>query len=314
MESEFQSWQRRSPDHRRAFERCTDVWQDAGGLRLSTYAAVVEPRSVRKRAGVTARVAGIAVVLVIAAAVIVQPWGSDTAFETGIGEQRTVVLTDGSRMSLNTATRVRVDFGRAQRGVQVLEGEAHFQVAKDAHRPFVVRAANSEVVATGTEFLVRTASEAQSGGGALTVTLVEGRVIVRDAHPGQTSASAEPVAMLPGDRFQVEQAASNAAREPSHTVRLDRLGLEAALAWKRGEVVFDDVSLEEAAAEMNRYSTVPIVVESIAAESGSKISGVFRTGDNLGFARAVARLHGLRMMEAQDRIVLTRPKDAAQPG
>ncbi|XHS79317.1 FecR domain-containing protein [Burkholderiaceae bacterium UC74_6] len=301
VEKEFQTWARRSPVHRRAFERCTDVWQDAAGVTLSTYATATDLRP-RRRGGYVVSTVGLAAVLTIAAVLILRPWLSASAFETGVGEQRTVVLADGSRMSLNTATRVRVDFSRAQRNIQVLDGEALFEVAKDAQRPFVVRAADSEVVATGTEFVVRTAPETQGHGTALMVTLVEGHVFVRNTQQSGMSPPAEPMAMAPGDRLQVEQPVSNAARTAFHPVRLDRSGLEAALAWKRGEVVFDDVSLADAAAEMNRYSTVPIIVASSAARTGGRISGVFRTGDNLGFARAVARLHGLRMVEAPDRI------------
>ncbi|XHS79305.1 FecR domain-containing protein [Burkholderiaceae bacterium UC74_6] len=311
MDRECLSWQRSSPIHRRAFERCTDVWQDAAGVKLSTYATAAEPKPVRQYAGLAVRVAGLGAVFAVAALFALRPWVSAAVFETGIGEQRVVVLSDGSRMSLNTATRVRVDFSRARRGVQVLDGEALFEVAKDAQRPFVVQAANSEVVATGTEFMVRTAQDAAGTGKAITVTLVEGRVIVRDAQQRQTPVLAQPVAMVPGDRLQVEQSASNAARRPSHPVRLDRPGLEAALAWKRGEVVFDDVSLVDAVAEMNRYSTVPIIVASSAAQSSGRISGVFRTGDNLGFARAVARLHGLRIIEAPNRIEVVLSDEAA---
>jgi transmembrane sensor len=292
MEQEFQSWQRRSPVHRRAFERCTDIWQDAGGVTLSTYAAATDV-SPERRVGRLVGTVGLAAVLTIAAVVMLRPGESASAFETGVGEQRTVVLADGSRMSLNTATRVRVDFSRTQRSIQVVDGEALFEVAKDAKRPFVVRAADSEVVATGTEFLVRTAPETQGHEKALTVTLIEGHVIVRDAQQGGKYPPAHPVAMVPGDRLHFPSSAGRAQPESSHPARLDRASMDAALAWKRGEVAFDNASLVGAVAEMNRYSTVPIIVGPSAAQSAAKISGVFRTGDNLGFARAVGRLQGL---------------------
>jgi len=307
MEQECLLWQRRSSAHRLAFERCTDVWQGAAGVTLSTYAAALEPRPARLSAGFALRVASLGAVLAATAVLVLRLWFSASAFETGIGEQRVVVLSDGSRVSLNTSTRLRVNFSGSQRSVQILDGEALFEVARDAHRPFVVQAANSEVVATGTEFIVRAAPDVRGAGKALTVTLIEGHVIVRDAQQGQTPALAKPVAMAPGDRLQVQQPVSHAAGGPSRQVRLDRSGLEAALAWKRGEVVFDDVSLGDAAAEMNRYSAVPIIVANRAAQRGSKVSGVFRVGDNLGFARAAARLHGLRVVEAPDRIDIVLP-------
>lgn len=76
-------------------------------------------------------------------------------------------------------------------------------------------------------------------------------------------------------------------------------------AWKRGEAIFDNTSLLDAVAEMNRYSAVPIVVAGADSLSGLRVSGVFRTGDNLSFARALASLHGLTMRERSDRLEIT---------
>jgi transmembrane sensor len=76
------------------------------------------------------------------------------------------------------------------------------------------------------------------------------------------------------------------------------------LAWKRGEAIFDDVSLSEAVAEMNRYSSVQINVADGSALGDLRVSGVFKTGDNASFARAVASLHGLAVRERTDRLVL----------
>ena len=76
-------------------------------------------------------------------------------------------------------------------------------------------------------------------------------------------------------------------------------------AWKRGEALFDDVSLEEAVAEMNRYSSTPIRVDGSVTTSGLRVSGLFRTGDSAGFARAVAKLHGLVVRELPDRLEIS---------
>jgi transmembrane sensor len=82
----------------------------------------------------------------------------------------------------------------------------------------------------------------------------------------------------------------------------DRPRLDQVLAWKRGEAVFDNASLPEALAEMNRYSATPIMADpSLAA---LRISGLYRTGDNAGFARAVAALHGLVLRAHADRLEL----------
>jgi len=77
------------------------------------------------------------------------------------------------------------------------------------------------------------------------------------------------------------------------------------LAWTRGEVVFDDLSLAEAVAEVNRYSAVPIVLAGPSALAALRVSGQFRTGDAAGFARAVAELHGLVVRDRPDGLELS---------
>lgn len=85
---------------------------------------------------------------------------------------------------------------------------------------------------------------------------------------------------------------------------MDRPRMDQVLAWKRGEAIFDDVALPEAVVEMNRYSATQIAVPAISAMSGLRVSGLFRTGDNAGFARAVAALHGLTVREYSNRLEL----------
>ena len=164
MERECLAWQARSAAHRMAFERCTDTWQDVARVTLSTYATAASKSPVP--VGRTARLPGrarwavVLTVLVSGGALVLQPWRDLETDSTGVGEQQMVVLRDGTRMSLNTATRVWVELASAQRTASVDSGEALFEVAKDAHRPFVVRAGGSEVVAVGTVFSVRLAPAA----------------------------------------------------------------------------------------------------------------------------------------------------------
>jgi len=318
------AWQARSPAHRLAFERCTDLWMDVAGVDRAAVARVAasSPEQglplgehagragqgtgwlLRPRTLVSALAATVALVAVL----VLQPWRDIDTYGTALGEQRMVVLRDGSRMSLNTATRVKVELSPTLRRVSVEGGEAFFEVAKDASRPFVVRAAGTEVKATGTAFVVRLLPAAAGAVQALDVTLVEGQVVVREARP-RMAAIAPPVVMAAGERLRVSEpqgreqgqgrAASTAVlAQPQR----DRPRLDQVLAWKRGEAVFDNASLPEALAEMNRYSATPIVADpSLAA---LRISGLYKTGDNAGFARAVAALHGLTVREQPERLVL----------
>jgi transmembrane sensor len=317
MERECLAWQGRSAAHRLAFERCTDTWQDVGRLTHSSYTAATGAAEGRARAEKTTRTPratrwplalGIALVASTTGGLaVLQPWRHVDTYSTGVGEQRAVLLADGTRMSLNTATRVKVQLGSAQRTVRLEGGEALFEVAKDAHRPFVVQAAGSEVVAVGTVFSVRMTPQEPRVGDALAVTLVEGRVTVRSApdRPKEGASPAEPIQLQPGDRVRLgEVVASSSKGAPQVKTQMDRPRIEQVIAWKRDEAVFDDVSLADAVTEMNRYSRTPVVLVGDETLGRLRVSGLFRTGDVAGFARAVAALHALATIEREGRLEL----------
>lgn len=317
MERECLAWQARSAAHREAFERCTETWEDVPRVTLANaYASAAAGKSAPGAARDTGRTNGarwafalaVLTLVVVGGGAVFQQWRGTGAYSTGVGEQQLVLLDDGTRMSLNTATRVRVDLSLAQRTVNVLDGEAMFEVAKDARRPFVVRVADSEVVALGTVFSVRLTPGSARASDSLAVTLIEGQVTVRSAQggPGGGVAPVRPVLMQPGERVRLVKAASASASGAAPQV--DRPRIEQVVAWKRNEAIFDDVSLADAVAEMNRYSRMLIVLSGDAALSGRRISGQFRTGDNAGFARAAAALHGLAVIERQGRLELTTPQ------
>lgn len=313
MERECLAWQARSASHREAFERCTETWQDVPLVTLaSAYAtaAAGNPtsgatqsawRQGPARWAVALAVAGV----VVGGAAVFQQWRDRGVYSTGVGEQQMVVLDDGTRMSLNTDTRVRAEMDSAQRTVSVQGGEALFEVAKDARRPFVVRAAGSEVVAIGTVFSVRLTADSARAGDALAVTLIEGQVSVRAALGRRIDgiAPVRPLLMQPGERLRLVGAVGISTQ--GATPKVDRPNIEQVVAWKRCEAVFDDVSLSDAVAEMNRYSRTPIMLVGESALADRRVSGLYRTGDNAGFAHAVAALHGLEVHERQGRLELT---------
>lgn len=310
MELNCLEWQARSPAHRHAFERCTETWMEvpnaaraggftAGDLRGDGPEAGAGEAARRRRRGLLP-VALVGVLAVAAGAAGWQLLEGGQDYRTAVGEAQTVVLADGGRVSLNTATRLKVEFGAAQRTVTLEAGEAEFEVAPDARRPFVVRAGGTEVVAIGTVFAVRLAPAAPGAAASLAVTLVEGRISVRAAPGGGAVVPARPLELGPGER--VRMAAGEGAAEPLR----DRPRLDQVLAWKRSEAVFDGATLAEAVAEMNRYSRTPVVLVGDLTGSDKRVSGQFRTGDNAGFARALAMLHGLVLRESEGRLELSR--------
>lgn len=314
MERECLAWQARSAAHRLAFERCTEVWEAVPLVRLAdAYASVSSSDETDAAPGPTSFMKGGGRWLLASAALAAGVWAGMSlwrgpadgdVYATRIGEQRLVILDDGTRVTLNTDTSVRVEMSRAKRLVKIQTGEALFEVARDGSRPFVVRAADTEVVAVGTAFSVRVAGPKEAD--YLDVTLIEGKVSVRAAAEDRSVALAPGKEMLmqAGERMRL-------ARSPDRMSGLanplvDRPRLEQVLAWQRNEVIFDDVSLPEAVAEMNRYSRTPIVLS--GALTSLRVSGQYRTGDSTGFARAIAALHGLQARDREGRLELAPPQ------
>lgn len=294
MERECLAWQAQSAAHRLAFERCTDTWQYAAGVQSILIPSSTRERMPRSGASPTQSrrlaLAFAAIGCTAFAAVVLWP---NQSYSTSVGEQRLIVLADGSRMTLNTSTDVRVKMTDTLRAVTVKRGEALFEVEKDASRPFVVSVSDAKVVATGTAFLVRSKPPAATGSDAFDVTLIEGQVIVERASSAAQSSLANTVVMTPGQRLRVSQAVGHRQPMASAGARLDRPELDKVLAWRRGVSVLENATLEEAVAEMNRYSHVPIRLSDTPAMRALRVSGVYRTGDNEAFAHALASLHGL---------------------
>lgn len=319
MERECLAWQATSPEHRLAFERCTDTWLDAAGLGRTGHAQATPPiatttSSSRPATGkwrpVTWRWAWMAAPAALAATMValLLHWPHGDTYRTQPGEQLTVALQDGSRVTLNTATQVKVDFSETQRTVNVDAGEALFEVAKDPRRRFVVRVADTEVIAKGTVFAVRYTPAVQAAK-ELVVSLLEGQVDVRSAAIGP-----QPASMVAGDRVRLLRptAAEEVGRDAT-AVQRDRPNLDHVLAWNRGEAFFENTSLQDAVDEMNRYSRTPITLSNPDSIGQLRVSGTYRTGDNLSFARAIAALHQLTLSERGGQLELASRQNSIAP-
>lgn len=204
-------------------------------------------------------------------------------YATGIGERRSIRLPDGSTLTLNTRTRLAVAFSDHRRLVHLYRGQALFEVAHDANRPFTVEAADRQVTALGTIFEVRVEP------GRMNVTLLRGRVLVDrmpDAAEALGVSRIAPTILKPGQQFDAELGAA----QKIATVDIDRQ-----LLWRNGFVEFDNEPLGRAVVEMNRYSSRPIVLsgDGVAA---LRVSGVFRTGSPDQFIDAV---QGILPVDAQ---------------
>ncbi|MBL8267507.1 FecR family protein [Steroidobacter sp.] len=193
-------------------------------------------------------------------------------YATGRGEIKNVSLDDGSVLRLNTATRVDVRFSAEQRRVQLLEGEALFDVAKDPARPFVVEAAGTLVRAVGTSFTVRVLP-----GDQVKVLVREGVVEVS----GRNTSPAAPLQLSANNRVHIGRDPVPAAQPVSTAELADDL------AWQSGMISLDGITLQEAVSEFSRYSDTRIVIDD-GAIAELTVTGRFAADDPVGFAKAVA--------------------------
>lgn len=281
-EAAFQAWIAQSDAHRDAFDAVTATFELAGSLR---EAAPVR----RRREPVMARRA---VLAGLGAAVAGVGWFAlaPTVYATGIGETRTVNLDDGSSILLDADSRVRVSLGADQRRVTLVKGRAFFRAATDPSRPFVVSAAEQQIVGEGGD-----AFDVKLGGQTVSVVAVKGDVVLM--------AVGEPSSRL------LAKAGQRLVAGPGMHARREVADIQTATSWRFGQAVFDNQALSEALAEMNRYSRRRIEL-SDPAMGGLRISGVYKTGDNEAFARSAAMVLNLRVRDTGGALVIERVGDA----
>lgn len=285
--AEFEAWRNADRAHAEAFARVVAVWdaidehatspeilklrKDA--LDSAQWLAMRKPEPRRR---FPAMAAGFVIALVAGAAALyflypAPQQGTSRLYASEIGERKIIYLEDSSRIEMDADSEVAVSFTPGERHIQVLRGQAFFQVAKDRARPFVVEANRRDVVATGTSF------DVQALPGGLQVALVEGHVLVRAV--GDTHAVL--AALVPGDEMTVQD-----GHAPS---LLHNANMITATAWREGKVIFDDTPLADAVGQLQRYSHQKISVDASAATL--RVSGVFDAGDLAGFAGAVERYY-----------------------
>ena len=212
-------------------------------------------------------------------------------FATGKGETKVLALKDGSVVTLNTASEIQVNYTDTMRGVELLQGEALFDVARNKTRPFVVAAGDTNVRAVGTSFTVRRLEAAP-----VQVLVREGVVEVfkpaSDAAPVRVSANT----MAEASSVQGEAIAAR----PLPPAQLQRQ-----LAWQTGQIAFEGETLAQAAAEFARYSDTKIVIDDPAL-AREEITGLFKTTDPVGFAKKTAISLNLHASIGEGEVRLSR--------
>jgi len=274
-EAAFRAWLNADSSHRDAFERTSAVWEAVGGLRDHVPLQVQASEPVRlSRRAVMAGGGGL-----IIAAGLTLGWREAHAgiYRTEVGEQRRLVLDDGTRVMLDTDTSIRFRASDRFRTLSLASGRIDLGIATDP-RPFVIEAGTRRVTTQAARLDVR------RDGDRVALTAVEGSA--------QVEGSGATVSLASGSRIAM------AAGRPD---RIDRPELDDLIAWQSGRLAFRNETIAQAIAEMNRYTTRTLIV-SDARVSAMRLSGVYRVGDPEAFARSLAVLLPVRVTSDGDEI------------
>jgi transmembrane sensor len=224
-----------------------------------------------------------------AATYMARIWG-EGRFRTQIGEMRVIPLNDGSVVTLNTNSEIVVRYTQSQRNIELLQGEALFDVAKNKQRPFIVQTGTTQVRAVGTSFSVK----------ALPDQAVQ--VLVRE---GIVEVKRRDVPVAPTVIVAMNSRAIAPPDAPIVASSLETAEVGRELAWRVGRIAFHGEPLGEAAAEFSRYSAVRIQIDDPQV-ANEKVIGLFVSTDPVGFANAVAVSFDLRAEINGERILLSR--------
>lgn len=329
--AELARWLEADERHAAVFKALEATWDLMGEARETP--AIASPSAARPWRSLPWIPIGLAAAAAIAGALLWSPalpfsaWSGAryaASATTEIGALRTLHLPDGSVVQLNTDTGVDVQFTPAERRIRLARGEAHFAVAKNPARPFIVTAGDVEMRAVGTAFNVRlrsaavevlvtegavkvAATEARSGAeGAGSGNPGEGRKgpgAGPDGKPlpgtvegpaGQNRVDGPPV-LTAGHRMVVSLAPAALAQltiAPPEAAAVEPQVIMQALAWQQRRLDFESTPLPEMVAEINRYNPHKLVIADPRLET-QRFGGSFPAGDYDTFVRLLETNFGV---------------------
>ena len=280
------AWLDTSTAHQVAFWRLEHGWRRADRLAAHRTAGAAAPA-----AGWTRRLwkpgAIAASFLAIAAAGgwLAVGQGAQKTYATDVGGRETVPLPDGTRLELNTDTRLRSEVTEEERVVWLERGEAYFEVAHDSERPFVIYAGPRKVTVLGTKFSIRREGE------AVEVAVLEGKVRVDVL---KANEPVKPAILTPGQIAIARETETLVAPKTVAKVASE-------LSWRHGVLTFDQYTLARAAEEFNRYNHRKIIVTDPAA-GAIRIGGTFKSDNIEGFVELLEQGYGLEIQADENQV------------
>lgn len=315
-QGEFARWINANPLHELAYEQCRTLWLISDNLKsdptlkrelAGAYERIEELRedtattSPTTKTPIWQRYAQAAAVFLVGMVFIfTMDQTKPQEYITHVGEQRLVQLDDGSTVMLNTNTRIQVSYSAQKRRINLMRGEAYFDVSKDPQRPFEVIADKSLVRAVGTEFNVALLNQ------AVDVDVAEGIVefeIPATATTGKSAATQLAAKLRVGEAAQFQ---SGNAKLTTREANLARVS-----AWQVRKIYFDANTLAEAVAEYNRYTQQKISVIDPDLNQ-QRITGIFHVGDVDAFVFSLEQALNARIVRTDNEILVMKKDDFPQ--
>jgi transmembrane sensor len=273
----FQSWLNQDALHHLAYKEVEAYWQTLGGLsplaqpQLESARAAVRQKSVQKPWLIRQPLAiAASILLIITTVPFARLLQDNGTYHTAKGEHKSLLLSDGSQIDINTETEVQVNYSLLDRNVKLVRGEALFTIKHDAEKPFQVVAGGGIIRDIGTQFNV------YHKGDSVSVTVFEGEVSISHQQ------SSKPQNLTAGMQL--------AYGGIDHRQLAQGQDFKDIAAWREGKIIFKGQRLDTVLQELSRYHPVSLSTDN--SNLGSLIvSGSFPTTDlNLALNTIAASL------------------------
>lgn len=281
----FNQWLKQSQAHKSAYDNLVNLWgvlkQPAQNVQATlqieeSKATITEKQSTLTR---SIPVFLVLLLLIIQLPGFYQNWRSD--YHTTVGEQLNITLNDGTQVLLNTDSALVVNYSAHQRQVELLRGEAFFDVESDKARPFVVVHHGLSAKAVGTAFTVKVAGLAT-------------QVVVSEGIVELSAEQTDRLLLTKNQKSKYQQGRRNLVEDSK---------ISEEFAWQRGQLVFNQQPLASVIAEVNRYRKGRIVIINPNLKQ-RVVSGVFDTVDTNAVVAAITSTLRVKSLNMADQLVL----------
>jgi len=300
-EQAFYQWLQADPAHQRAYIEAERFWHSLSVLEAQPAATPipeVRPTARRDaRSFIPTAIAACVAFVLISVIALTQLLVPGDQYTTAIGEQRRIVLADGTRLTLNTDTKIRAHLDQQRRLIHLERGEAFFDVAKETSRPFIVRTPTALIRVLGTRFSVLNTKDSSS-----LVTVVEGRVgLAADRDIAQAAdATFAPVATLVAN----QQAHITAQQQTVIPADVDAGALT---AWRDGTLIYNSEPIARVLEDISRYFDGEIRLGEPAL-ANTEVVAIFQLQDKENTLKALEEAFHVAAVKVSDDLTLIYPK------